>query len=180
MNKRRMEVRVGEMGERKREGRRKERKKGKDGEREEASKGKVREEEGKRSWREGGGRKEESKGWELEGEENQAEKKGGKLLGAWRKVRWREREGGKGEREPEVDRWKERGSKVASVSLLRTISGNCNVKLEASFQLPLQELAVYHGKQKLESIKQANAGLCSNDYDNTGGGAHRKSGRVEA
>ena len=34
------------------------------------------------------------------------------------------------------------------------------VELEASFQLSLQELAVYHGKQKLESIKQANAGLC--------------------
>ena len=33
-------------------------------------------------------------------------------------------------------------------------------ELEPSFQLSMQELAVYHGKQKLESIKQANAGLC--------------------
>ena len=38
----------------------------------------------------------------------------------------REREEGKGEKELEVDRWKERGSKVASVYLLRTIFRNCN------------------------------------------------------
>ena len=67
----------------------------------------------------------------------------------------REREEGKGEKELEVDRWKERGNKVARY--LETAM----VELEASFQLSLQELAVYHGKQKLESIKQANAGLCS-------------------
>lgn len=57
--------------------------------------------------------------------------------------RWdgeRKRRGVRGERKMEVER----------------VGG----ELEPSFQLSMQELAVYHGKQKLESIKQANAGLC--------------------
>ena len=80
-------------------------------------------------------------------------KREGRLSGAWG---WREEEEGSKGRKEDGSREGRRREKNEFQMNLRTIS---MVKLEPSFQLSMQELAVYHGKQKLESIKQANAGL---------------------
>ena len=78
-------------------------------------------------------------------------KREGRLSGAWG---WKE-EGSKGRKEDGSREGRRREKDEFQINL-RTTS---MVKLEPSFQLSMQELAVYHGKQKLESIKQANAGL---------------------